>query len=479
MRASARDEGMLSFYFGGDRLFYRSSMGGQLAAAQAASADSAGRRIGRPLDWTWLPWRESKFADQDRPLPTFVPKHSGGSAGYEIDRGDVLFHARISRRVGTVAQIDPRAHRILAEVYGDRGARWAALSADRRNEEGTVFTAGIGPGSIAALFELTVDGRALLEHERSLTAAHHDNKARALDAKKARATKVQLEQRRAELAAAIEQAEQEASRLSKLYDAALDAANQAAAEHTAAKAAGTATSTTRARLAAAKEALALPLDALEDVRRTLVLLRRQLAHTGAAPALTNPVCDPSVKEAFEAVRAANAARDDVLRQRARLRAELEATDGAPLAADDPRLPAVPDPVELPALPVPTLPTLPRAAAEHLTNDELLQNALVVQRTRPDALRAARLARAQEAAQKLLQYALGAWLASQPKSPPKGNAPRDAAFVTAAPDGQPATRQPPATYRARPVPVGEQRSIKGHVRPGYGRVNAPPAAEGGA
>lgn len=514
-RITPHDEGQLNFYFGGDRLFYRSSMGGQLSAAHAASSDSSGRIIGRPMDWNYIPRRHELVrrglpASDNEPPPTFVPKHSGGSSGYEIDRGDVLFHARVSRRVSTVAALDPRAHRILSEVYGDRGARWAALSADKRNAEGTIYTPGIGPGSIAALYELTADGRALLDHERSLTAAHHDPKARATEAKAARATKVQLEVHRAALLAAIAEAEQEAVRLAGLYEQAVEVANQAAADHAetlSARAAplraailgersGAATSTTRRTLAAAKEAVCGPLDALEECRRSIVLLRRSYAHTGAAPALVNPVMDPSVKEAFEAARAANAERDDLLRARVRLRVELEAQDGAHVAEDDPRLPAVPDPVELGTLPVPTLPTLPRQQADHLTNDELLQNALVVQRSRPDALRAARLARAQDAAQKLLQYALGVWLASQPKPAPKGSPAQRAADLardtekrkisTATPQPTPAAEGetepradlPPAqrpaptvAFRARPLPEGEQRSIKGHVRPGYGRASA--------
>jgi len=509
-RITPSDEGQLNFFFGGDRLFYRSSMGGQLSAAHAASADSSGHVIGRPMDWNWIPHRNELVrrgfdASDNEPPPTFVPKHSGGSSGYEIDRGDVLFHARVSRRVTAVAALDPKAHRILSEVYGDRGARWAALSADKRNAEGTVFTPGIGPGSIAALYELTADGRALLDHERALTAAHHDPKARATEAKAARATRVQLDAHRAALLAAIESAEREASRLAGLYDLAVEAANQAAADHAATLSTHVAhlraallgerraaTSTTRRAVAAAREAVCVPLDALEECRRSIVLLRRSYAHTGAAPALANPTMDPSVKAAFERARAANAERDDLLRERARLRVELEAAGGAHVAEDDPRLPAVPDPVELGVLPVPTLPTMPRQQADHLTNDELLQNALVLQRSRPDALRAARLARAQAAAQTLLQYALGVWLSSQPKPPQKGHvAPAvatlardtdkrkistvnpqptvgDAEVETAPPEPRSAPR---VAFKARPLPESEQRAIKGHVRPGYGRASA--------
>lgn len=497
-RITPHDEGQLNFFFGGDRLFYRSSMGGQLSAAHAASSDSSGHVVGRPMDWNWIPRRQELVrrgfdASDNEPPPTFVPKHSGGSSGYEIDRGDVLFHARVSRRVGAVAALDPKAHRILSEVYGDRGARWAALSADKRNAEGTVFTPGIGPGSIAALYELTADGRALLDHERALTAAHHDPKARATEAKAARATKVQLDAHRAALLAAIESAEQEASRLAGLYDLAVEAANQAAADHAVDRLTPN-RSTSYARLTAAKEALCLPLDALEECRRSIVLLRRSYAHTGAAPALANPTLDPSVKAAFEQARAANQARDEALRERTRVRLELEAQEGLPVAESDPRLPAVPDPVELGVLPVPTLPTMPRQQADHLTNDELLQNALVLQRSRPDALRAARLARAQAAAQTLLQYALGVWLSSQPKPPQKGHvAPavatlardtdkRNISTVThpstvavvvevAVVEPPPAPPAPRVAFKARPLPESEQRAIKGHVRPGYGRANA--------
>ena len=505
-RITPHDEGQLNFFFGGDRLFYRSSMGGQLAAAQAASRDSNGRPIGRPTDWNYLPHRAERVrcgypAVDNEPPPTYVPKHGGGSSGYEIDRGDVLFHARVSRRVSAVAAIDPRAHRILSEVYGDRGARWAALSVDRRGPDGTVYSQGIGPGSLAALYEMTADGRALLDHERSLTANFHDPKARASEAKAARAAKTKLEAHRTGLLAAIASAEQEASRLAGLYDRAVEAANRAAADHAATLGKdgapppnARATSTTRRALAAAKEALTVPLDALEECRRSIVLLRRSYAHTGAPPSLTNPAVDPTVKEAFEQVKEANEAREEALRERARIRVELDAQGSAPVSEDDPRLPPVPDLVELGALPIPTLPTLPRQQVEFLTNDELLQNALVLQRNRPDPLRAARLARAQDAAQKLLQYALGAWLASQPKPAQKGSAasaghrsddlarstdkriratatPTDGAPETAAVASPPPRPAPMVAFRARPVPEGEQRAIRGHVRPGYGRSAA--------
>ncbi len=488
MRASPHDEGQLSFYFGGDRLFFRSSMGGQLSAAHAASADSNGHVIGRAIDWNYIPRRALRVhrgydAMDNEPPPTFVPKHSGGSSGYEIDRGDVMFHARLSRRVTTVAQLDPRAHRILAEVYGDRGARWAALSTDRRNTEGTVFMAGLGPGSIVALYELTADGRALIAHERALTLAHSDPKARAAEAKKTKATAAALAHHRASIEAAIAVQEHEASRLAGLYDLAVEKANAAAAEH---KAGTLPKRTSQRHLADAREAVAAPLDALEDTRRTLVLLRRSLAHSGAAPSLPNPAPDPSVKEAFAAVREADLARTEALRDRTRRRIELEAETGAHVPESDPRLPPVPEALTLPVLPVPSLPTLPKQKAEHLTNDELLQNAMLLQRTRPDALRAGRLARAQDAAQKLLQYALGVWLASQPKTPakvkverahPVSQPPVQVAPVVldeTTPEPVPtAERPPPATYYARPIPLGEQRSIRGHVHPGYGRAPAAP------
>lgn len=478
MPISPHDEGQLSFYFGGDRLFFRSSMGGQLSAAHAASADSDGRTIGRAIDWNYIPRRAALVRDgrdavDNEPPPTFVPKHSGGSSGYEIDRGDVLFHARISRRISSVGQLDPRAHRILSEVYGDRGARWAALSADKRNAEGTVYTAGIGPGSIAALFELTADGRALLDHERSLTAAHHDPKARAAEAKKARASAVALAAHRASLTAALAEYEHEDSRLAGLYEQAVERANQAQAD---VKVAEIPKATRHLRLKVAREAVALALDGLEATRRTLVLLRRSLAHSGAAPSLPNPTPDPTVREAFAAVREAVEAREAALAERTRLRIELEASTGVHVPESDSRLPPVPPPVELPTLPVPTLPTLAKQQVEHLTNDELLQNAMLLQRTRPDALRAVRLARAQDAAQKLLQYALGVWLASQPKPPPKAPAARASAPVAPPPAGAtqaaPAQPRPPLdTYRARHAPVGEQRAIRGHLHPGYGRASA--------
>ncbi len=158
------DEADISFYYGAQGMFARSTFGGMLQRAEMAAYDSEGNRTAMPhAGWHWLPGGED--------APMFVRKPGGdGEQGYEIDDRDLFRFARVSRRLLAIEQMDPPSKRVLEAYYGDRGARWAALAVD--DVAGIkVVRKGSGPGAIASLYVLTKPGVELLAKERARSAS--------------------------------------------------------------------------------------------------------------------------------------------------------------------------------------------------------------------------------------------------------------------------------------------------------------------
>jgi len=150
-----RDEAQIAFYFREGYRFERSTAGPMLERAENLGVDSEGERVPPSSDnWHWLGDDSDplQFVALDQQIQVHEMRLAGG---YTPDERALIEAATASRRMLAVERVSPRAKMALEAYYGDRGAGWALRS--QRN---------VGPGAIAALYILTVEGRALIDKER-------------------------------------------------------------------------------------------------------------------------------------------------------------------------------------------------------------------------------------------------------------------------------------------------------------------------
>ena len=121
-------ENLLHGFFARSGRNQRSTFGAQLERAAIAHYDSAGRGKGPAKSWNWLP---PSYSDPRPDQPIFVSGKSYGSGGYEIDTDITLTGAAVSRRIDGLRRTAPMSYAVIAEYYGEVGARWAACAIDR------------------------------------------------------------------------------------------------------------------------------------------------------------------------------------------------------------------------------------------------------------------------------------------------------------------------------------------------------------
>lgn len=384
--ASQKQACDLEFFFSADRLFFRSTFGAQLERAAARRRSSDGRAIGgtKP-SWAWRPNGE--------PPPVYVNETRGEGASYEVDHSDLVMHSRLSRRMRVLCWLNPEAYAVLSVYFGDRGARWAQTSQNRLDSDGgDTVSPGLGFGAIVALYPLTPSGRQLLDRERRRGVGNATTQKATRAEERRRAS--EHASRLAYLDAAIQESEREEASLMLALEQALLAKKEARARLQAAKESGDSKAVHAAQtlLKNATRAARRAAEAHEEGDRALSLLRRHRAHSAAPTTLPQPEPPPEAHEAHAAIR-------EIHRKHGQACAEAEATgEEEPAAPLLPGVPAARTPVVVPRVGV-------RA---ELTEDELLEVALLLQRTSPTESRRLLLDRAHEQAEELLRSALSAW-----------------------------------------------------------------------
>ncbi len=173
---SPADEASIAYYFRAQSQFERSTFGSSLERQATIGLNSDGKRIKlADRSWDWMPDRYVRTEDgtlsanpEARPPPMPVsPLHGDGELGYEVDDDVLIRFASASRRMLAVERRSLAAKRALEAYYGDRGSRWAHYSADEYDAKGQAARRGAGPGSIAALYLLTLRGQAFIASERA------------------------------------------------------------------------------------------------------------------------------------------------------------------------------------------------------------------------------------------------------------------------------------------------------------------------
>jgi hypothetical protein len=164
------DEAKIAYYFHAQSLFDRSTFGPMIERAVNIGHDSARRRLKAPVDnWNWTPPARDeltgRLADHGDDQQMQLHELNAGG-GYEVEHDQLVRFADASRRMLAVERLSPKAKVVLEAYYGDRGSRWAVYGADRVDPETGKEISGAGPGSIAALFILTVEGQAFVSAER-------------------------------------------------------------------------------------------------------------------------------------------------------------------------------------------------------------------------------------------------------------------------------------------------------------------------
>jgi hypothetical protein len=175
-RITASDEALIEFYFREQYRFARSTSAAMFERAERIGVDSEGHRLkASTATWNWSPPArgedgrlEAHGTDQELEL-----SETTEPGGYELDHTELVRFARASRRLMAVERLSPRAGAALEAYHGERGSRWAVYSQERQDPQSGRRVIGTGPGSIAALYALTVEGVKFIASERGKATGAH------------------------------------------------------------------------------------------------------------------------------------------------------------------------------------------------------------------------------------------------------------------------------------------------------------------
>lgn len=384
------DTQSLSTFFGSDRAFYTSPLGGMIEHCRSRSRDSSDRPIPRPPPWSFLPQPDAKRGVKGLRGIMYVHETPNPLAGsYEVDASKMASIGHVDRRLRAVCRISTLSYQVLAAYHGDRGALWASAATPRTVENPKTgkpeVIKGVGPGALASLFMMTEAGRALLALERELCAKPTPTRAMG---KRQEAALLAHAAYREELQQAIASKQADLDKLiergGQLERTAADLGT-ARVEEALAKEAGTRVPTAvRRKIAKAEQERDVVRDGQQDLRRTLHHLRSQLAYGSAAVPTATTKADDGFADTLRERRELLADYQVELAVWLETKESLERVCG-PMADTDPRLGPKPPEPSLPAVPqartvLPRAPWRSEGSPLELSDDARLKNAFVLAST---------------------------------------------------------------------------------------------------